>query len=184
MTPSTSTHTVSDWILGLLRSGAFVAALFNIFLARRRSLEDERARVRTTCAEAFEAVAAYKEFPYAVRRRADTGSDERIRLPIELRTIQQRLSYYTAWMRGEDARLGAAYDTLVTNLRRIAGIAIHDAWIADPIDSDAAMNIPPSDVDLSAINKYEEAYIAAVKEYLDGLIEIRRLLGRRSPGCQ
>src|SRR4051812_47526112 len=37
-------------------------------LARRPPRLEERARVRTTLAEAYQAYADYKEFPYAIRR--------------------------------------------------------------------------------------------------------------------
>lgn len=173
---------MSGLILGLLLSGAMLAAIVNIVLTRRRSLEEERNRIRTTCAEAFEVVAAYKEFPYAIRRRRkDVACEERVRLSDELRHTQARLSYFTAWMRGEDAALAAAFDDLVSNLRRIAGAACHDAWLAPAADSDAAMNFRQGVVDLSGLTPSEDAYIAAVKTHLDELITTRRIvkLGRR-----
>jgi hypothetical protein len=176
-----SDQSVSGLILGLLLSGAVVAAVVNIVLTRRNSLEEERNRVRTTCAEAFEAVAAYKEFPYAIRRRRDDqAAAERVRLSDELRHIQARLSYFTAWMRGENAALGAAFDELVTNLRRIAGVACHDAWLAPAATSDAQMNFAPGVVDLTGLATYEDAYISAVKAHLDGLIKTRRIVRLRS----
>lgn len=173
-------QSVSALILGLLLSGAMLAAVVNIVLTRRKSLEEERNRIRTTCAEAFEAVAAYKEFPYAIRRRRDDAPQaERVRLSDELRHIQGRLSYFTAWMRGEDAALSIAFDDLISNLRRIAGKACHDAWLAPAANSDAAMNFPPGVVDLSGLNSYEDVYIAAVKAHLDGLITTRRIVRLR-----
>ncbi|WP_297083120.1 hypothetical protein [uncultured Demequina sp.] len=57
-----------DWTA--LVSGSVVAAaigaIVNTWLARRKSREEQAARVRVMLAEAFEAVAAYKEFPYAI----------------------------------------------------------------------------------------------------------------------
>jgi hypothetical protein len=146
----------SDVLLTALLSGAViaaaVAAMINLVLSRRKSLEDERVRVRTTCAEAFEAVAQYKEFPYAIRRRRnDVAAEERVRLSDELRGVQARLSYFTAWMRGEDADLSTAFDDLVQNLRHTAGSACHDAWLAPPAHSDADMNFAPGVVDLSGV---------------------------------
>ncbi|MCW2538755.1 MAG: hypothetical protein JWN95_480 [Frankiales bacterium] len=170
-------HSVPDLLLALLLSGAVVAAIVNIVLTRRKSLEDERARIRTTCAEAFETVAAYKESPYAIRRRRhDSPGEERARLSDELRRVQARLSYFTAWMRWEGATLAAAFDDLVSNLRRVAGKACHDAWLAAAADSDHAMNIPPNVVNLSELAQFEDAYITAVKTYLDQIIKTRRIL--------
>ncbi len=174
----------SDLLLTGLLSGAViaaaVAAMVNLVLSRRKSLEDERARVRTTCAEAFEAVARYKEFPYAIRRRRnDTAAEERVRLSDELRGLQARLSYFTAWMRGEDADLSTAFDDLVRNLRRTAGGACHDAWLTPPAQSDADMNSAPGVVDLSDLTMYEDAYIDAVSNHLDALIKTRRIFRLR-----
>jgi hypothetical protein len=91
-------------LAGAIISGAFLAAMvagaINVWMARRRSREEERARIRSTFAAAFEAYTAYKEFPYAIRRRrADDPEGERIRLSEALRAIQEKLSYYLAWTR-------------------------------------------------------------------------------------
>lgn len=159
---------------------AVIGAFLNIFLSRRKSLEEERARVRTACAEAFEAVAAYKEFPYAIRRRrADNPEEERVRLSEELRHVQARLSYYTTWMVGESAAVGSSYGILVAHLRQVAGTACHDAWLASPAHQDSDMNIPAGVVDLSGIGPYEDAYITAARVHLDSMLRLRRLLSRR-----
>ena len=53
--------------------GAVLAALLSaciaVWAARRKSREEERARQRDLFASAFKAYAAYKELPYAIRRR-------------------------------------------------------------------------------------------------------------------
>jgi len=46
---------------------AIITALINIVLARRKSREEERARLRQAFAEALRAQASYKEFAYAIR---------------------------------------------------------------------------------------------------------------------
>jgi hypothetical protein len=125
-----------------------LTTLVNLWLSRRKSREEERARMRTTCAEAFEAVTAYREFPYAIRRRQPTmPAEERIRLAEELRHIRGRLSYFAAWMSGESTKRGKAYADLVRDLRVIAGTAGHDAWLAPGAGADS--DIPPSVIDLS-----------------------------------
>jgi hypothetical protein len=155
---------------------AIVGALVNLWLARRKGADDERARVRATFAEAYEAVAQYKEFPYAIRRRRDNdGPGERVRLSDELREVQARLSYYALWVKAESDDVGAAYDGLVSNLRRIAGKACHDAWEAPPARSDADMNIGPDVVDLRALTSYEHAYVQAVHDHLQSWKRLRRL---------
>jgi hypothetical protein len=83
--PAPAPGVSSAGLAGAIISGAFLAAMvagaINVWMARRRSREEERARIRTTFAAAFEAYTAYKEFPYAIRRRrADDPKGERIRL--------------------------------------------------------------------------------------------------------
>jgi len=109
-------------------SGAVVAAIVsswvNTALARRATRLEERARVRSTLAEAFQAYAD-KEFPYAIRRRrADQLPEERIRVSEEVRRVQSRLSYYEAWTLAEAPETGAAYNELTQQLRRVAGASM------------------------------------------------------------
>lgn len=146
---------------------ALIGAIVNSVIARKKFLEEERTRVRATYAEAFEAVAAYKELPYAIRRRRhDQTEAERIRLSEDARQIQQRLSYYRAWTRAESSQVGQAYDALVSQLRATAGAACNQAWADAPVRTDAEMNIPSDKVDLRPITPYEDAYITAVADDL------------------
>lgn len=161
-------------LLTAVLSGAVLAALLTagitIWLARRKSREEERNRLRTSFAEAFAAYSAYKEFPYAIRRRrADAPAEERIRLSETLRAIQTNISYHLAWTAAESPTVGQAYATLIQELRNIAGAAMHQAWKAPPANSDDAMNIPPSEIDLSPLTPHETAYIEAVRTHLQVL---------------
>lgn len=191
ITTSTSVSTPSpisdpshaDVVVSALVSGAVIAAVVgatvNIGLARRKSREEERSRIRMTFAEAFEVVAQYKEFPYAIRRRrADRPADERVRLSEEMRAVQTRLSYYLAWTKTESEEVGQSYQTLVRKLRAIAGRACHDAWLAPATDDDAAMNFAPGIVDLSELSQYEQAYVATVQQHLTEMLRLRRLWRR------
>lgn len=177
--PAASPSSASgDLLLTALVSGAVIAAVLggvvNTYLARRRSREEERARVRTVCAEALAAVTAYKEFPYAIRRRRnDHPADERIRLSEELRHVQERLSYYSAWMTSESQILSDAYETLLINLRAAAGTACHDAWLAPAAQTDADMNLHPGVIDLSGLKQFEAAYMDAVKTHLQAMVLFR-----------
>lgn len=183
--PAPAAVSTSGLVLAALLSGAVIAAVIaamvNTMLARRKSLEEERARVRTVFAEAFEAVAAYKEFPYAIRRRrADVPAEERVRLSDGLREVQTRLTYYTAWTSAESETVGKAYADLVGELRRLAGGACREAWLAEPITRDSEMNIPRKIVDLSSLSELETAYTDAARVYLDDFLKFRRLWRRSS----
>lgn len=151
----------ATFLAAVLSAG--ISAIVTSVIARKKFLEEERARVRTIYAEAFQAVAAYKELPYAIRRRRrDQAEAERVRLSEEARKVQVRLSYYRAWTQAESDDVGEAYAKLVAQLRATAGAASHQAWADNPIGSDADMNIGTDKIDLSAITPYEDAFIAVV----------------------
>jgi hypothetical protein len=149
---------------------AFIAATVNVWQARRKSREDERARVRGTLAEAYQAYAEYKEFPFAIRRRrADQPAEERVRLSEALRQVQARLSYYETWTRAEHEPTGRIYKELVTQCRIVAGGSMGAAWTEPALDNDAGMNIGPDVVDLRDLTPYEEAFINAATAHVQSL---------------
>jgi hypothetical protein len=170
----------AEAVVGYVLSGAVLAALvtgtFNRALARRKSLEEERARLRSAFAEAFEVVLRYKEMPYAIRRRRhDEPGAERVRLSDQMLEIQARLAYFELWITGESAVVGGAYSNLVANLRSVAGQACRDAWIADPAKRDEQMNIGPHVIDLSELQPYEQNYVQAVQQHLDDFMKFHRM---------
>jgi hypothetical protein len=161
---------LGSW-LGIVFSATVIAALItgsiNTWLARSKSKAEERARIRNTFAEAFQAYADYKEMPYVVRRRdPEKPSEERLRLSSELRAIQSRLSYYETWITIEAPAVGEKFSEMIQQLRRVAGGAMRDAWNEEGVSADAGMNIPPSVVDLSSLASYETAYRVAVRAHL------------------
>jgi hypothetical protein len=163
----------------ILTSGvvaAIVTVTQNRWLEHRRAQEAERTRLRQSFAEAFTAYASYKEFPYAIRRRRiDQEADERARLSAELSAIQGKLSYYRAWTQFESPSVGEAYAALLTEMRRIAGGAMRDAWAQPPSQNDQEMNIPIETIDLRALTAEEDKFIKAVAARLDKLTP-RRLV--------
>ena len=122
-------------------------------------------------AEAFQTVAEYKEFPYAIRRRRhDAPSDERVRLSVELGRVQAKLTFYEEWTRVEDKAVGDAYGVLVQNLRRVAGTACNEAWVTSPITTDEQMNIPREQVDLTELAAFERKYTDTMQVYVDNFL--------------
>jgi len=160
-------------VVAAVFSGAVLAALvtagINIWLARRKSREEERSRLRTSFAEAYAAYAAYKEFPYAIHRRAGASGEERVRLSEALREIQAKIAYHLAWTSAESESVGLAYAILIQQVRSTAGAAMHQAWTSAPIKSDAAMNISNSVVDLTSLEPYEAEFMKAVRTHLRAL---------------
>jgi len=176
--PAPPVSSTSASAVGLLLTAVFsgavlaalITALINIVLARRKSREEERARLRQAFAEALRAQAAYKEFPYAIRRRSsERPAEERARLTDALREIQAQISVYLAWTAAESQDVGHAYSELVKQTRQVAGTAMKAAWEADPISSDAEMIIPRTVVDLSPLKQAEDAYMQAVIRHLIAL---------------
>lgn len=166
--------TLTGGLVGALLSAAVVAALIaaavNIMLARRKSREEERARLRDHFASAFSSYADYREFAYAVRRRRhDDEQGERVRISEEMRKVQAAITAHEVWVQIESPDVGAAYSDLVQQMRRVAGAAIREGWNTPAPTTDAEMNMPPEKVDLSALKAYEEAYMDAVAAHLKAL---------------
>jgi hypothetical protein len=182
--------TVTDSaLLTAVLSGAVVAAVLtswvNTSLARRGTRLEERARVRATLAEAYQAYSDYKEFPYAIRRRrADQPAEERIRISEAVRQVQSRLSYYQAWTVAESPATGEAYNALVGELRRVAGKSMRAGWEELALGDDAGMNIGRDRVDLGELREVEQEFLRAAESHVRSLsiAPWRRGLGRLTSG--
>ncbi len=143
-------------------------SLFGLWLTSTwRSATEQRSRRREHFAEAFAAVEAYKEFPFAVRRRQATSPEaERIRLSEALRAIQADLAYRTGWLETESIAVADAYRILCRETRRTAGAAIRDAWLVEPCTTDAGMNLPELAAQLAPLAASEAAYLREVRAAL------------------
>jgi hypothetical protein len=152
---------------------AVVAGLVAVVGIWINGLRADRARRRELYARGLAATLAYREFPYAIRRRrADAPGEERVRLSEALREVQQELAYCEAWMRTEPlGGVATEYRNLVEKTREVAGSYMHNAWKSDPLETDSGMNIP--DLDYTPLGSYEEAYLDAVKDDLSWGGEIR-----------
>jgi hypothetical protein len=146
---------------------ALLVASWNIWLARRRSREEERSRQRTAFAEAFKAYGRYKELPYAIRHRSlDDPAAERVRLSEIAREIQAELTYHQTWMDLESDNVATAYRNLVAELHKVAGGHMREAWTLEAITTDAQMNMV---IDMAMLAELEGAYLAAVRAHLEEL---------------
>jgi hypothetical protein len=159
-----------DWISVVLPAAvlaAVIAGAVNLWLSRQRTREEERGRVRTLFAEAFQAYSDYKEFAYAVRRRnPEKAAEERVRLSEQMKEVQSRIVFFQMWITLESRSVGKAYDDLIRELRVVAGGSIRDGWSTPPVGSDTEMNIPTAVVDLSALGPSEESYRSVVAAHL------------------
>ena len=158
---------------------ALGVSLATFFLAGRRTRLD---RQRQLFAEAFEAVVAYREYPFIVRRRDPAKpAEERQRISGDLSRVQAKLNAYAARLRVEAPRVAARYTELVAATRRVAGALIREAWDAEPVGEDAQVHNPGWD--MSELDAFDEAYLQAVEDHLNWpLGPLRgRLRGRERP---
>ncbi len=168
-----ASSTPDPWAVAIttLLSGAVIAALIsvlgNYFFAVRKTREETRERLRALFAEAYATYAAYREYPYVIRRRnAEIPAEERTRISELVRATQERLNYYLAATAAESDVVGAAYATLIAKTRELAGAAMKDAWQTSPITEDREMVIPRSVINLGALDSDARDYQASVREFL------------------
>ena len=165
-------------------TGAAIGGAVSLFALALNAIigghRDRIARRRQEFSKAFAACVAYEEFPYIVRRRRnDAPQTERVRISSELSIIQRELAYYSAWLVTESSEVSQAYETLVANLREIAGAKIRESWLTPPINSDGDMNVP--DLGLGTLKPFKEAYLLAVTRHFSLIPRpIRRLVRSRS----
>ncbi len=116
---------------------------------------DERQRRRDNHARAIEAVVAYSEMPYRIRRRrneADEASSERTRLSDAFSEIQAELASCEAIIRSDpDQDVSGAYEHLVATLRQTAGLLAREAWAVSPVADDKSMNLPDVYEELASV---------------------------------
>jgi hypothetical protein len=107
---------------------------------------------------AIEAVAAYLQMPYAIRRRRhepESASAERVRLAEAFTAVQTDLACAEALMRTDrDPAVREGYANLVAVLRQDAGGEASRAWDLPPITRDDQMGM--GDVHAALANVREE----------------------------
>lgn len=144
---------------------AAASILIFVFTNWRNGERERRARSREVFAKAYATVQEYKEFPYVIRRRRKGApEDERLRISSELRKVQADLAFYSAWLKTESPRVHRSFAELLVQVRRVAGTAMHDAWLAPAAEDDSKMNMP--DLGLAALIPYESTYLEEVVDHL------------------
>ena len=143
--------------------------------------ERERlSRSREAFSKAYAAVQEYKEFPYVImRRRSDVPEEERVRISSELRRVQTDLAFHSAWLMTESRHVHRSFDELLEQVRHLAGMAMHEAWLQPAAEDDSNMNMPK--LDMSSLASYESAYLAEVVDHLSIWPRSLRRLFRRKP---
>ena len=159
---------------------AAAVSLTTFALTGRRAHLD---RQRQVFADAFEAVMAYREYPFIVLRRShDEPAAERARISGDLSGVQAKLNGFKARLRVEAPYVGERYADLVSATRRVAGAIVREAWDAEPVAADTQVHSPGWD--FSELDTYDDAYVRAVADHLGWLYaparrKLRRWLVRR-----
>ena len=150
-------------IIGAIITGA-VSLLIFVLSSAWAAHQERLARQRRIYAKAFSLIAQYSEYPLVVRRRRTSQREaERIRISSELRKVQEELTFHSAWLRLESHDVAAAYDSMLTQTRAVAGALMQAAWEKEPIESDSAMNLPEIAACLAKLNPARERYLEEVR---------------------
>ncbi len=150
-------------IIGAVLAGAGTTVLGLLY----NSAQERRERHREHFSRALQTVTQYEEYPFVVRRRrASDAEGERIRISTELRAVQADLTYHQAWLMTESLEVGAGYERLVRELRRVVGTEIHEAWLIAPPTADADMNIPGIADRIAVLVPLKEQFLLEVTDHL------------------
>lgn len=143
----------------------------------------ERQRRRELHARALEAVLAYREMPFMIRRRRhekEERSAERVRLSSHLSEVQTELSACEHLMAADGPDwLTKEYETLVSTVRLTAGKEAHEAWKVDPISADSDVNMRELFVRLKPLNDAVDEFRRQIS-WAD-MTHIRRRFRRGGP---
>lgn len=106
----------------------------------------ERQRRRELHARALNAVLAYGEMPFMIRRRRfedDEQSAERVRLSTQFSAVKAEISTCQVLLAADgNQRITDAYNALLETARETAGSEATKAWKDEPIKTDPQMNMP------------------------------------------
>lgn len=134
----TSAGALTLSVVTAVLGSSLVAGLVTAFLTGLRGAATAR---RDGYAAAIEAMVAWAEFPYRVRRRTD-DEPETLHTLAELgHDLQERLARHRSWVAAESAAVGGEFDAVIGHVREDVGAATAAAWKAAPVNSAAEMNV-------------------------------------------
>jgi len=134
---------IKEWAAVLAPTVALLIGVITLIVNGERA---ERQRRRELFARGLAAAIAYAEMPFAIRRRQhepEHRSAERVRLGTRFSEIQTEITVCLVLIEAEgDPQISAAYAELVEATRDHAGVAAHQAWNEEPIQSDPDASMP------------------------------------------
>jgi hypothetical protein len=106
-------------------------------------LRSSSAARREGYASAVEAVVAWFEFPYRVRRRTSDAPDALGNLASFGHDLQQQLAGRLAWVAAENNVLSDVFDTVLEGARPRVGTSLIEAWNTTAVSAGPEMNVSP-----------------------------------------
>jgi len=106
-------------------------------------LRSSSAARREGYASAVEAVVAWFEFPYRVRRRTSDTSDALGGLASVGHDLQERLGGRLAWVAAENKVLSDVFDTILDAARPRVSTSLTEAWNTAAVSAAREMNVSP-----------------------------------------
>jgi hypothetical protein len=125
---------------------------------------ERRLDKRKVLAGAVGALAAYREYPYVIRRRdAADPSGERRRISGEIMAVQRQLTEASIWIAAESSRLHEEFDAALAAHRRVAGGLMNEAWRAEPAHEDVGMNVESLQAQLAPLEEHDRQLAQLIK---------------------
>lgn len=99
--------------------------------------QKRRERRSVVYAAALEAFCRYEQLPYLIRRRKDSSDVTRANLAVHMSAVSGTRRYHETLLRMDSLRVAAAYEALIEQTRRRAGLLRTEAWQAPVITRDS-----------------------------------------------
>lgn len=123
-------------ILASVLGSGVISAVITSFVTGRRSVAETR---RQGCSEAVEALIAWAEYPYRIRRRTSDEPKVLSALAEVGHELQERKARALAWVAGEDGELYEIFARNAEHLSARVGPAIAEAWTLPPVAAASGM---------------------------------------------
>lgn len=124
---------------GILGSSLLAGLVTTVLTGWRASAAARRDRY----AAAVEAVVAWAEYPYRVRRRVNDDPETLAKLADLGHDLQECLARNRAWVAAESTAVAYEFDVVIEEARRRVGDSIMQAWKASPVSTAAEMIVAP-----------------------------------------
>jgi hypothetical protein len=129
-TPTTLPGLSWPQLIGVLLGSGVVSALVSSWSTSLRSSAEHR---RDGYAAAVEAVVAWSEYPYRIRRRTSDDPAALDKLAALGHDLQERRARTLAWVAGENRAVYAMFLANVRCLDQVVGPLAAEAWAAAPV---------------------------------------------------